>query len=213
MATIIAGSGRRMSAVEVSVQPKPTGLAASWLIGASAAALMAWVMGMGFIVAATLAAAGKLPAASLAIGWPLAAIGAVAVWMNGRSFWRLVGQAGWAIVFPILTPHYFDASARVGLFLGRVPNLEPATMMQALAFFALPSLATGVALAWATGNRWMLALGLLAAAATTLQVCICGHHAMDNPLLQVWVWNAVMLLGVSGFALAAWRNRLTLAEE
>jgi hypothetical protein len=213
MATIIAGSGRRMSAVEVSVQPQPLGRSASWLIGACAAVLLAWVLGMGFVISATTAAAGDLPAASLAIGWPLAAIGAVAVWMNGRSFWRLVGQAGWAIVFPILTPHYFDAASRVGLFLGRVPNLETATMVHALAFFALPSLATGMALAWATGSRLMLVLGLLAAGATTLQVCICGHHAMDNPLLQVWVWNAVMLLGVACFALAAWRKRVTLAED
>lgn len=213
MATIIAGSGRRMSAVEVSVQTRPTGLPASWLMLASAAALTAWVLGVGFVIAATTAAAGDLPAASLAIGWPLAAIGAVAVWMNGRSFWRLVGHAGWAIVFPILTPHYFDAAARVGLFLGRVPNLELATMVHALAFFALPSLATGLALAWATGSRLMLALGLLAAVATTLQVCICGHHAVDNPLLQVWVWNAVMLLGIGCFALAAWKRHVTASQE
>ena len=164
-----------------------------------AALLLFWTLCNAGVWAISTLAAGAWPAASLGLGWPLGLCVALVVWLGGGGFWRLIIATGWCIIFPIATPHYFELSAKIGLFLGRVPNLELITLAHAAMFFLLPTALTVSTIAWAA--RWQrtgraLSLTLLTTVGTAIQVCWCGQNLIDNPIMQVWVWNALMISGL-----------------
>ena len=198
MASISTRSGEFAGAAESRDTSSPR-VPARHIVILCAVLLLLWALSNAGVWAISTLAAGAWPAASLALGWPVGLCVALVVWLGGGGFWRLIMAAGWCIVFPIATPHYFDLSAKIGLFLGRVPNLESGTLAHAGVFFLLPTAATVATIAWAARcQRPNGALGLtaLATAGTALQVCWCGQNLIDIPLLQVWVWNGIMITGL-----------------
>ncbi len=212
MASITTRSGEIAASANLQQPPSP-GVPARHLIILCAVLASLWSLSIAAVWAISTLAAGAWPVASLALGWPLGLCVALVVWLGRGGFWRLIIATGWCVIFPIATPHYFDLATKLGLFLGRVPNLQPSTLAHAAVFFLLPTAASVATIAWAAHwhrTVWVLALTLLAAAGTALQVCWCGQNLIDNPLLQVWVWNAIML---SGLCIAAGVRLLELMQQ
>jgi len=212
MASITTRSSEIAAAAQPRHRPSP-GIPARHLLILCAVLASLWILCNASVWAISTLAAGTWPAASLALGWPLGLCVTLTVWLGGGGFWRLVIANGWCIVFPIATPHYFDLAAKLGLFLGRVPDLQASTLTHAAVFFLLPTAVTVATIAWAAHwqrTNWVLILTLLTTAGTALQVCWCGQNLIDNPLLQLWVWNGIM---ISGLCISSGVRLLELMRE
>jgi|GEM_PF-2896701 len=161
-----------------------------------------WILALAALVAVSLLALRLTPHLAFALGLPVAVLACLVCLSRAKSIRhvRCVVTVLWSLTFVLLTPWYFELCAARGLFLGRVPGLQLATLAHATLFFVAPSLVCGFVLTWACQTRWMLAVCLLAALATAAQVCIAGHFGYDHPLLQLWVWNSCVLLALAVLA-------------